>query len=162
MGDALGGGVGAMRRAEGIVHVEVGEAGEGLGELGVVLGLPRLEAAVLEQQDLFGGELPRHPGDVVADDRGRLLHLQIEQIPEPPADGGHGEGRVGSLWAAEMRDEDDARPGFSEQLDGRQRGPDPGVVGDRAALERHVQISAQQDPAAVDIRVPDARLAERA
>ena len=46
--DALGRRVGAVRRAERVVHVEVVAVGELPRELGVVRGLARVEAGVLE------------------------------------------------------------------------------------------------------------------
>ena len=52
LGDADGGGVGAMRRAEGIVDVEVGELGELPGEFLVVVFFFGVEAQVFEQQRL--------------------------------------------------------------------------------------------------------------
>ena len=50
----LGRGVGAVRGPEGVVDVHVGQRGQLRGQLGVVLGLPRLEADVLEQQHVAG------------------------------------------------------------------------------------------------------------
>ena len=54
--DALGAGVRAVRGAERVVDVDVGELGERARELGVVARLARLEADVLEHQDLAVGE----------------------------------------------------------------------------------------------------------
>ena len=52
-----------------------------------------------------------------------------------------------------MGDEDDARAAVAKQLDCRERGPDPSVVRNAAALERHVEVGSQQDPAAVYLGV---------
>ncbi len=57
--DALGARVRAVRGAERVVDVDVGELGERACELRVVLGLAGLEADVLEHQDLARRELLR-------------------------------------------------------------------------------------------------------
>jgi hypothetical protein len=49
--------VGAVRGAEGIVDVQVGEGGIALGQLGIVLGLPRFAADVLEHHQFNVGQL---------------------------------------------------------------------------------------------------------
>ena len=64
--DRLGGGVRAVRGAERVVDVDVGERRVALGQLGVVLGLPRLVADVLDHHDV-------NVGDVV--EVGRERHL---------------------------------------------------------------------------------------
>jgi hypothetical protein len=51
LGDPDGGGVRAVGGAEGVVDVEVGQRGELLGELGIVLRLARIEAAVFQEHD---------------------------------------------------------------------------------------------------------------
>ena len=43
-----------MHGAEGVGHVDLGQIGHGLGQLGVVLGLALLKAGVLQQHDLAG------------------------------------------------------------------------------------------------------------
>jgi hypothetical protein len=50
--DAGGRRVGAVRGAEGIIDVDIGERGKRLRELGVVLFFARLEPEVFQQQDL--------------------------------------------------------------------------------------------------------------
>ena len=66
MGDTLGRGVGAVRGAERIVDVEIGEVGQFLGQGGIVVLLPRVEPEVLQQQDVTVLELVgdgwRQPG----------------------------------------------------------------------------------------------------
>ncbi len=159
----LGGRVGPVGRAEGIVDVQVGEARERLGEGRVVLGLPLLEAAVLQHQDVAGPELARHRSDLIAHHPGGQFHLSAEQLAEPRRDRRHRERRIVPLRSPEVRDEHSARPSLAQELDRRQRGADPGVVGDLlAAVERDVQVGAQQDALAVQLRVSDARLRERA
>ena len=57
LGDAHGGRVRPVGGAEGVVHVDVREVREGLGEVRVVPLLAGVEAEVLEQQDLAVREL---------------------------------------------------------------------------------------------------------
>ncbi len=64
---ALGRRVGAVRGAERVVHVEVCQIGQASGEVGVVLRLPLLPAAVLEQEHLTRFEF-LGPGDNIVTD----------------------------------------------------------------------------------------------
>ena len=161
VGDALGAGVGAVGGAEGVVDVEVGQPGQSLGERRVVLGLPRLEADVLEQQHVAGPS----PSAIVSTSSpttaGACLHLGAEQLGQPLADRPHRERRVDlALGPAEVRDEDQGGAALAQQLDRRQRRPDPRVVGDAAAVERDVEVDPDQHPLAGDVGVADARLGE--
>src|SRR4051812_43447684 len=56
-----------------------------------------------------------------------------------------------------MRTDENLRPFFEGQLDGRQRRPDPGIAGDLAAFDGHVQIFANQDPLASEVLVHHAQ-----
>ena len=94
VGDALGGGVGSVGGPEGVVHVQVGERREALGELGIVASLAGLEAAVLEHQHLARGELPREAPDLGPRDSRGQSHARPEQLPEPGGHRRHGQGGV--------------------------------------------------------------------
>jgi hypothetical protein len=53
-----------------------------------------------------------------------------------------------------MRADDDlGRSSLEQQVQGRQRGADPGVVGDPTVFERNVQIRTDQHPLAADVGV---------
>ena len=56
-----------------------------------------------------------------------------------------------SFGPPEVRDEDQRGAALAQQLDRRQRGADPGVVGDRAlavaVVERHVEVDPDEHPA---------------
>jgi hypothetical protein len=54
LGDAVGGALGAVGGAEGVVDVDVAQGGHLLRQLGVVLLLADVDAAVLQQHDLAG------------------------------------------------------------------------------------------------------------
>ena len=160
-GDAHGAGVGAMGGAEGVVDVDVGELGERPGKGRVVLGLPGLEADVLQQQHFAGPEAPRHRLDVAADHRRRLLDRDAEQLGQPLADRAHRERGVGlALRPAEVGDEDQGRAPLAQQLDRRQRRPDSRVVGDPAVLQRDVEVDPDEHAPAGDLSVADACLGE--
>ena len=116
-------GVRAVRGAEGVVDVEVGERAEALGQLRVVLRLARLEADVLEHHDVAVGH--------VVEVR-RELDVDAEQARQVVGDRLQRELRLAVLGPAEVRDEQELRAPLAQLLDRRQRAADAGVVGDRA------------------------------
>ena len=121
-----------MRRTEGVVHVEVGLAGELAGEFPIVARLLRVEAGVLEHAN----PLVREP--------------LAQRVPHRS----HRERHVRPFGPAEVRADDHlGRVALEEQLEGRQRGPDPRVVGDLAILERDVQVGADEHALPGDLRV---------
>ncbi len=135
-GDALRRGVRAVRRAEGVVHVQVAAVGELTGVPLVVLRLARVEAGVLEHAEPLVGE----------------------QLAQQRLDGGDrvpGAVLVG-LRAAEVRaDPHLGRAAVEQEPQGGQRGADARVVRDGAVLQRHVQVGADQDGLARDLGVAD-------
>ena len=145
-----------MHDAEAVGHERVGERGELGGErgaLGVDLGgLARVEADVLEQGDL--AVLQRGDGRLggLADDVRRERDGLAEQLAEA---GGDGRERVlvlgRALGAAEVRGHDDARAGVEQRLERRERRADAAVVGDRRAVERHVEVGADQHALAAQV-----------
>ena len=107
--DALGGGVGAVGRAEGVVDVDVGEAGQLLREDGVVGRLLGVEAQVLEQQHLARRERRRRRLDGRADAVVRGRHRAAEQLGEPRGDRRHAQLVDDlALGPAQVRGEHDA------------------------------------------------------
>ena len=50
-----------------------------------------------------------------------------------------------------MGEHDDLGAAVAKLVEGRQRGPDPAVVGDRLTVQRHVQVAADQDPLAAQV-----------
>ena len=49
-------------------------------------------------------------------------------------------------------------PALEQGVDGRDRGPDPGVVGHPAVGQRHVEVHPDEDAFAGDVRVADREL----
>jgi hypothetical protein len=118
-------------RPERVVDVDVRERRERVREAVVVGGLARVEAQVLEQQDLTGLERLGLGAGVVADDVGRDEHLTPEQVGEHRRDRRHRGRRVGrTLRPPEVGGDHHGRPLVEQVLDRRHRGPDAQVVGD--------------------------------
>ena len=148
----------AVHHAEPVGHERVGQLGQLArrtrsaisSSLLVSPGLNRTfsstaTCAVLEPRDGLGGALTHGVGG--EGDRA------AEQLAEPLGDRRQGVRRVRlALGPAEVGDHDDPGAGVGQRLDGRDAGADPAVVGDRAAVERHVQVGADQDPLAPQAR----------
>ena len=87
----------------------------------------------------------------VADGVRRERHVGAEEFAEARGGRGEGEGRVrGALGAAQVRGDDHPGARLGERLDGGQDGADAAVVGDGRAVERHVEVGADEDPLAGD------------
>ena len=117
-------GVRAVRRAERVVDVEVGQRAEALGELRVVLRLARLEADVLEHHDVAVGHVVevRRERDLGAEQARRGARRPARaRTPARGPSAGRGARRAAA-----------ARPrSRSSSIVGSARA-DAGVVGDRA------------------------------
>ena len=150
------GGLLAVHHPEPVGDERVGQVGQLPGErrpdLVVLAGLAAVEADVLQHRDLavlepghrLVGALPHRvggEGDVLA-----------EQLTEPLGHRPQGVLRVGrAVGTAQVGDHDDAGALVGERLDRRHAGLDPPLVGDRAPVERDVQVRADQDPLAPDV-----------
>ena len=149
-----------MCGAECVVDVGVCIGRERGRERRVVRLLLGMESQVLEHQDVALAE-PR--------DRGRHRRAEAvvgrgdgaaEQLTETRRDRRHAElVNDRALRAAEVTGEDHPRATPDQQLDGGQRRADPGVVGDDAVLERHVEVDTDEDALPRSIEV--AHAAER-
>ena len=82
---------------------------------------------------------------------GRQRDVGAGQLGQPV--GGRPQRQLGLviLRAPQVRDEDDARPSVAQLLDRRQRRPDPRVVGDRAVVERDVEVDPDKHPLALQL-----------
>jgi hypothetical protein len=151
--EVVDGGVLAVHGAEAVADVQVGELGELVGEgaaLGVVLaGLTGVEAEVLQDGDLaLAQAVDDGPGGLADGVRGER-HLAAQQLTQPLRGGRQGVGRVrGALGAAQVGGDDDLGAVLGELGDRRLDGADPAVVGDGRAVERHVEVGADEDPLA--------------
>ena len=159
--DAHGRGVRPVGRAEGVVHVGVGERRQLLRELGVVLGLAALPARVLEHQHVAGLEPLDAAPHLRPDDVGRLMDARVDQLAETLGDRLQRRLGVAALRPAEMRAEHEPRALLEQQLDRRQRGPDARVVRDAPVLERDVEVDAREHRlAGPDLEVADGALSQ--
>ena len=161
LGHPGGGGVRAVGRAEGVVHVGVGQPGQLLGQVGVVLRLAALPARVLEHQDAARLQPLGAAPDLRADHVGRLVDGSVDQLRQPVR--GRLERGLGvtALGPPQVGAQDQPRPALQQQLDRGHRGPDPAVVGHPAVVQRHVEVDAHEHPVPLRNRqVADTSLAE--
>ena len=140
-GDAVVGGVGAVRRPEGVVDVDVPERGVARRQLRAVLRLAGEEADVLDHDHGRLGQ--RRVG------LGHERHVHAEQLAHAGGDGRQREARVGALGPAEVGEEHElGGAALPQRPQRRKRRPDPRVVGDRdgrPGLERDVEVDAHDD-----------------
>ena len=163
MGDRLDRRVRAVRRAERVVHVELGQRGQRLrrtpdrsfpppretGGSRAARRVPRDRCASRDRA------LGRCLADaVVANATGRPTSSD-----EPRGDGRRLNSAVRLAFRpAQMAREDDGRALLERVLDRRQRGPDARVVADHAVLERDVEVHADEDALAGEVEIPDRQL----
>ena len=145
----------AMRRAERIVHVDVAQCGQPLREAGIVLLFLGVVAQVLEQHDAAGGRAA-HGGlgrgaDTVFGER----HGATQQLTRSRGDRAQAHVRIRlALGTAEMRGQDHASRARVERVsDRRQRLANASVVADDAALERDVEVDADEHASAFQVEV---------
>merc|ERR1719261_1426933 len=152
--DALGGGVRAVRRAERVVDEEVEGGRELLDEGGVVLGLLLVEARVLEEERLAVAHAVDDRRDLVADAVGRHLHGRAELLAHARGHGAERELVLGPvLGPAEVRAHRDLGALVEEVLDRRHGRADARVVADDALLDGDVEVAADEDLLALEVRL---------
>ena len=145
-----------MRRPERVVDVDVGEAGERLGELGIVGLLPGVEAQVLEEQQVARAQLVDGVLDARAERVAGHPHRAAKELAEPIGDRLEPKRVVDlAVRTPEVAGQDHDRALLEEVDQGRQAGPDPGVIGDPPVVERDVEVGAQEDALAADVDVAD-------
>ena len=152
LGDALGGGVGPVGGAEGIVDVDLGQGRQLCGEAGVVLLLLGEEAHVLQQHHVAVGHGGHLGFGVGADAAVGLDHGLAEQLAEA---GGHRRQPHGlvhlALGPAEVGGQQHPGAVVDQVTHGGQGGPDAGVVGDGASIvEGNVEVDPHQHPLAAE------------
>ncbi|MCY1529351.1 hypothetical protein D9M68_644900 [compost metagenome] len=139
--NAVGGGLGPVGRAEGVIDVDVAQRRHLLGQRFVVLLLADVHAAVFQQHDLAVIDL--HAIDPVA----HQLHGHAQQLGQALADLGEriGLGQHALLGAAQVGRDHDGGAGVQRHADAGHRGADAGVFADAACVvERHVQVGADE------------------
>ena len=143
-----------MGRAEGVVHIGVGEPGQGLGEVRIILGLALLEPEVLQQQHLAGPQggglgLHRGAGDPAGQTQVQALGLQ------PLGHRGQAEFRfeAGALGPAQVRAEHHRRSAVQEVGEGGHGFANAGGVGDDPVLDGHIEVRSQENPVPLDVDI---------
>jgi hypothetical protein len=153
VGDALRRRVRPVRRPEGVVDVDVAEPRVRARELGVVARLARLVADVLEHEHVARCEVLGEGLDLRPHDRRRQRHVRPGQLGQAVGRGSQGQLGLAGLRPAEVRRQDDAGAAPAQRLDRRQRRADARVVGDRAVLQRYVEVHAHEHAPSLDLDV---------
>ena len=145
-----------MDHAEAIGNEGLAEGGDLLGVsgafVGVLRGLLRVETNVLKQHNVaivHGGDLGL---SVLAVGVLGQRHVGAEQLAE--AGGNRGQAQLRNdlaFRAAKVGHEDDLGAFFAQGLDGRQSSLDSTVIGDGGAVQRNIEISANQNALALEI-----------
>ena len=151
--------VGAVCRAEGVIHEDLAIARERLRVFLLVRLLFRVEAQVLEHHHLARLEprnrVPRADAQRVARDRHRHPQQPGETLRHRPKPSGLNDL---ALRPAEVAHQHDGRA-VLEQVDDRGIArADPRVVLDLAVLDRDVEVDANEDALALRIEVSDGLL----
>ena len=152
--------VGAVRGAEGVVDVTVGQGREAARELRVILLLLGVEAKILKQESFAllkcrNFLLCLRPDAVAWEGNPRAQQLRKTRCHGPQTELGVGL----ALRTAKVRGED--QPGIVIQgvLDGWKRSPDARVVRDFARIaKRYVEIDAKEDSLVSQRDIADAEL----
>ncbi len=173
-GNTGGGGVGAVHGAESVGDIDLSHVGQGLGEVGIVLGLALVEAQILEQQDLAGLQRSGLGLGVGADGVLGKDNVHAEQLTEVGGNRSERQLRVGlfpgvlgalglvgntllvqllqigikgGVGLAQVGAGDDGGTLVEQVLDGRQRGDNALVARDGAGLLvlGNVEIAAEKN-----------------
>ena len=147
-----------MHGAEGIGHKDVRKGCEFFGKLGIILLLFRIEADVLQQNDLSVFHIINGGFCALAYGIFRKPNLRVgQQLGQTRADRCERILRIDlSLRAAEVRAENDLRIVLEQIPDGWQGRNNTLIVGNRTVLrERNVEIYADKHSLAADVDVLD-------
>ena len=140
-GDPLGGGVRAVGRAEGVVHVVREALGELLGEGRVVRLLALVEAQVLEHHQVARRRARDALADLGPTPSGSSSTGRPISSPRRSAQGLQRQRRVAlPLRRPEVRADGHAGARRQQPLERGHRRPDARVVGHAPVLQRHVQV----------------------
>ena len=160
MGDAFGGSVGTMRRAEGVVHVEVAQLSQSPGELRIVGFLFRVEAQVLQHQGLPALQFLSHLFRLNANAVGRKADVLtapqniIDQNAQPL--GYRLQAHLGirlALRTSKVGGKYESCAVPQRVLDSGQRLADAGIIHDAAVVERDVEVNPHEDPFIVQRKI---------
>ena len=150
-----------MGSAEGVIDIELCQGSQFLGKFGVVLFLSGVEPHIFQQHDLTVLQGISQPMGIFADDVSRERHFAAQQLRKPCCH--RSQAVLGvhlTLGASQMGAEDHPSALFHQIADGGQRLGDALIVGDGAAIQRHIEVTAHQDPLSLGRNIPDALLVQ--
>ena len=145
-----------MHDAEAVGDEDLTESGDLLGVCGalfrILAGFLRVETHVLQQHDVA----IVHSGDlglgVLTIGVGSQRNGDAKQLAETGGDRSQGQFRNDlALRTAEVGHQNDLSALLAQSLDGRQGGLDATIIGDRGAVQRNVEIGANQNALALEI-----------
>ncbi len=139
------------------MHEDVGQGSEPFGELGLVLLLPRFEPGVLEDNDRTGRSISDQRFDLGPVHATGLNDREPPELTESLTDRCHAERRVNPLRTAEVARNDHLSPALPQGFDRGEAGPNPEVIGDRALVQRNVEIRPNEDTFACDVEMIERR-----
>ena len=145
--------MGAVGGTEGVVHVNVGQSGELLGEGGVVLFFLSEETHVLQQHDVAVAHGTDLGFGVGADAAVGLGDGLAQQLAQTCGHGGEAHGVVHlTLGTAEVGREDHLGALADQVVDRGQGGADAGVVGDGTGIvQGHIEVNPHEDAFAAQV-----------
>jgi hypothetical protein len=150
----FGRGVRAMRRGEGVVHIDIAVFGQRAHEIRIVLFLALVEPRVLQEEHVaVRHRLDRLPGRL-ADAVFGKADMAAEFGFHRPGDGF--QRHIGVLFAlrpAEMGEKNHLRAVTREFPDRRQDALDAGRVGDLSVLHRYVEVDPEQHALAGEVAI---------
>src|SRR5688500_5609381 len=143
-----------MCRPEGIVHEDIGQPGQFLRERRIVLLFLRVKTEIFEQEDVVPHGMYRPLGlrpHVVV----REQHFLAEEVRHPSRDRRQRQLRLHTLWAPEVRADDNLCPLLHQVLNRWERFLDSRVVCDQSVFERYVEVRPEKHLFARDVDVTD-------
>ena len=143
-----------MGRAECVVDVLLGGSRQLAGEIKIVLHLPGMEPQVFQQQDLSRSERVHGPLDrrpqAIPDETNRTSQQRRETA-------GHRLQRqrrvTHTLGPAQVGRQHHSRALIDGDPEGRDRGPDPGVVRNPSGTDGHVVIDSEKERSSRQLQV---------
>ncbi len=154
-----------MRRAEGVVDVDVGQRRQRRGERRRRSSLPRRETAGSPAAQPWSRIRRAHARRLPWRRRRcsrRRRRRPSQQLAEPRGDRPQRKLRRRlALRPAEVRGEDDRGAAIERVLNGRERRRDPRLVADRAVLDRDVEVDANERARAGQVEIADGILGHR-
>ena len=152
MGEALRRRMGAVRRRERIVDIEVAERREFLHEGRIVLLLAGVKAGVFEEQDVAVRRArPRLSPRRRRCNLRRTPRLFRDAVASASATGRRTLLQIAPFGTAEMRQKDHLPAFVGNLVERRQHALDAGRIGDPAVFHRNVEIDANEHALSLDV-----------